>query len=130
MFNNILIHQTFTRSYDQCHAFPIYVLWVGCPECYATWEPASSLPQDLIENFESGVSVETRVHLEPLYGHISGTITVSEMNITKVPVPKKARKQRQCLKDLEGYVGFLYIHASNECFNFTALLKMLKKHKC
>ena len=62
------------------------------------------LPQNLVANFESGVSVETTVHKEPLYGHISGTITVSDKSISKPPDPKKAKGKRLCPKDFEGYV--------------------------
>lgn len=74
--------------------------------------------------------MESTVHKEPLYGHISGTITVSETSISELPDAKKARKERQCLKDFEGYVGYVrYTCTSSltKCFNFTVLLKMLKK---
>ncbi len=46
----------------------------------------------------------------PLYSHLSATITVheSEQSVSE-PDPKKAKKERLCPKDVEGYVIILAI---------------------
>ena len=53
-------------------------MWLGQPECYATWEPAESLPQCLVQQFEAGVVPETEVESVLLYGHVSNTVTVTQ----------------------------------------------------
>lgn len=80
------------------------VLWLGCPECFATWEPASSLPTTLIEQFESETIGESSAESVPLYGHVSSTVTINEHSIEQ-PIEKKKRRERPSVDDTEGYVA-------------------------
>lgn len=84
---------------------PIFtkVLWVGRPECHATWEPAKSVPQYLVQQFEAGEASESEADTVPIYGHLSGIITTSKGS-EDVQVAKKKKMERPCHEDVEGYV--------------------------
>ena len=81
------------------------MLWLELPECHATWELEESLPQNLVRQFESGVTPALEVQITPFYGHISGTVTLSEKS-EHLPEVKK-RQERHCCDDLEGYVQYI-----------------------
>ena len=72
----------------------------------ATWEPAISLPQALIQQFEDGVVTETSLQSEAQYGHVSNTLTVAQRK-SDSPDPKRMRLERPCHEDLEGYIYVL-----------------------
>ena len=84
--------------------FPVYrqVLWLGCPECFATWESASSLPTTLIEQFESETTAESTVESVPMYGHVSSIVTIAERSAEQ-PAGKKRRRERTNVDDTDGY---------------------------
>ena len=81
----------------------IQVLWLGRPHCYATWEPASSLPQHLIAEFTTGVEAEPQVDNVEIYGHISSTVTVAQKSSDSQKTKRK-RQERPCHDELEGYI--------------------------
>ena len=83
------------------------MLWLGCPECFATWEPASSLPTSLIDQFESEAIVESSVESVPLYGHVSSTVTVAQSSAEQGPAKKK--QERTSVHDSQGYVDMYTI---------------------
>lgn len=71
----------------------------------ATWEPATSLPKQLVKNFEEGVVTESGVEFSPQYGHITHTLTVAQRSDEQQPEAKRMRKERPCLThDLQGYI--------------------------
>lgn len=78
------------------------VLWLGRPEINATWEPAKSLPDGLVQEFEAGVLAEATVDKQAIFGHTSGTLTVSVRNEDN---KKKMKIDRPCLTDMEGCVA-------------------------
>lgn len=80
----------------------IQVLWLGQPDCFATWEPAVSLPQSLVQQFEGGIVPEARVETIQLYGHMSSTLTVSQQGSLTLEA-KRMRLERPYHEDLEGY---------------------------
>ena len=45
----------------------IQVLWLGRPEIQATWEPAKSLPEGLVREFEAGVEAEVTIDKHAIY---------------------------------------------------------------
>ena len=49
------------------------------------------------------MKAESKAVMVPIYGHISGTLTVSQCNNDQVQT-KKMRLERPCQDDLEGYV--------------------------
>ena len=57
---------------------------------HATWEPASSVPQDLVAEFEAGVTTEANVDTTTLYDHVSNTMTMTKRTATQ-PEAKKRR---------------------------------------
>ena len=90
------------------------VLWLGQAECYSTWEPAVSLPQTLVEQFESGVASEASLKTTQQYGHVSGILTVAQQN-PATSDPKRRKLERPCHEDLEGYTYIctytvVYVH--------------------
>ena len=79
-------------------------MWLGSPECSATWEPSTSLPKKLIEGYETGLRTESQVNITATYGHISGMITVTHTDHALPPNTKKAKQTRPSPESLEGYV--------------------------
>ena len=69
----------------------IQILWLGSPECSATWEPLTSLPKKLIDNYEAGLRTESQVNITTNYGHISGMITVTHNDNALPPDTKKSK---------------------------------------
>ena len=86
------------------------MLWLGQPECYATWEPAASLPQSLAQQFEGGILSRAEVETAPLCGHVSNVLTVSQ-KVSLTSDTKRMRKERPCHVELEGYAKFIAAHA-------------------
>ena len=78
------------------------VLWLGQPECYATWEPAVSVPHGLVQQYETGVVSESTVESVSLYGHVSNTLTISQQ-CSLTPEAKRMRQDRQICGNLGGY---------------------------
>lgn len=72
-----------------CHTFQ--VAWFGCDE-KMMWEPASSLPQTLINEFEEGVICKESVVTDPSYGVMTHTLVVTKSSAAEPPHAKQARK--------------------------------------
>ena len=77
------------------------VLWLGTPECNATWEPSTSIPQNLIDHYEAGLTADVTVNEIVQYGHTSGTINVTYTNDEKPATPKRAKCERPSFESLE-----------------------------
>ena len=91
----------------------VQVLWLGHPECKATWEPATSLPYELVEDYERGIIREATVDATPLYGHVFNTMSVTRRTDDILPRDaKKSKQERLCPDDLEGYVIASYRHTT------------------
>lgn len=80
----------------------VQVLWLGRPECNATWEPACSLPQKVVDDYETGVAREIELDTTSLYGHVCNTVTMSGKTLERSE-PKKKKTERPSYNDLEGY---------------------------
>ena len=76
------------------------VLWLGRPECHASWEPAKCIPLSLVQQFEGGIMAESQATRVPMYGHISGILTVSHSSHET----KRKKMERTWFEDLEGCV--------------------------
>jgi hypothetical protein len=66
------------------------VLWLGHPECRASWVLESSLRRKLVENYENGVATEITNTTENILGNICNILTSQTKAGT--PEPKRARK--------------------------------------
>ena len=78
------------------------MLWLGKPDLHVTWEPASSLPAAVIEEFEKG-SVPKAVHCSvDHYGHGTNTLVVE--HATESQPRKKARTDRPLVECSRGLV--------------------------
>ena len=76
------------------------VLWLGTPQCNATWEPSTSIPKNLIDQYEASSTVNVTVNNTVQYGHNSGAISVTYINAEE-PLAKKARHERPSFESLE-----------------------------
>lgn len=86
-------------------------MWLGHPECKATWEPASNLPPTLIAHFEEGIQSEVLVKKSSMYGYTSSLVHLSETHpVTIAQVSKKRKTDRMLINDIEGYR-----HQIHEC---------------
>ena len=63
------------------------VIWLGKPNLDVTWEPVSSLPPAVVEEFEHGIQAEVVEHTETSCGQHTTTlgVTRSQSNGTKRP---------------------------------------------
>jgi len=89
-----------TYCIDCSQHFHTQVLWLGQPQCNATWEPCSSLPPELIEDYETGIAREAAVETKFAYGHVVNTVTISK---TEAHGEKRKRQERPCVENLQGY---------------------------
>ena len=78
-------------------------MWLGSPECSATWEPSSCIPKNLIDEYEAGLRTEAQVNTTTNYSHISGLITIAKTDSTFPPETKKPKQVRSSHESLEGY---------------------------
>ncbi len=69
---------------------PFQVAWIGQKE-RTTWEPASVLPQALIDEFEGGVVNEQRTVTDSKYGVVNHTIVVTTVDAAHAPPSKKTK---------------------------------------
>ena len=76
------------------------VLWLGKPDVQVTWEPASSLPPRVIEEFEKGIEVETCQHSTHQYGYEASTIVTLQKPESQPQ--KKARRDRPFIQRSSG----------------------------
>ena len=65
-------------------------MWLGQSDLKVTWEPASALNPQLIQDFEEGVPSEVQKHNASLYGYKATTLTVAK-HVSQVPQAKKAK---------------------------------------
>ncbi len=74
------------------------MLWLGLSENASTWEPESSLPSTLVENFQAGITTEADALTEKLYGCTSTILTVA----SQPPAAKRPMIERLCKAEVEG----------------------------
>ena len=76
----------------------VQVVWLGCNE-KLTWEPSSSLPQHLVEEFESNEPCAEEVLSDSSYGVVNHTLTVRKKSPPTVQPPpaKQSRKSASLL---------------------------------
>ena len=80
-------------------------MWLGHPECKATWEPASNLPPTLISDFEAGIESEVSVKKASMYGYNSSLLHMSQkQSISQEQDPKKRKTDRMLVDDIEGFM--------------------------
>lgn len=79
------------------------MLWLGKLDLHTTWEPASSLPSTVIEEFEKGLISEGVLKKSSQYGHETSTI-ITEEKIKSKPEVKRTRIERPVIKESSGYV--------------------------
>jgi hypothetical protein len=73
-----------------------------------TWEPASSLPQALVDEFESGVTGREDVVTESSYGLVNHTLVVTTLNTGE---PSEAKRVKKTVPPSQpGYVYFLLLN--------------------
>lgn len=82
----------------------IKVLWLGAPDKETTWEPASSLPLRLIEQFESNIVAEVTTEKEECYGNVSNVITIKKKEELQQSSTKRAHIERLVPGNIQGYV--------------------------
>ena len=77
------------------------MLWLGKPDLQVTWEPASSLPVAVIEEFEKGLIPQAVQSSSNSYGHGTTTIVVEE-NTSEPQPSKKARTDHPFVESSSG----------------------------
>ena len=82
----------------------IQVLWVGKPDLEVTWEPASSLPKAVIEEFENKIVSEAIEQTENQYGYNAKTILIESQRDSSQDVQpsKKHKVERPVIQDSNG----------------------------
>jgi len=91
------------------------VAWFGVEEI--TWEPASTLPQNLVDEFESGCAAEEVLH-DSRYGVRSHTIIVPARQSEETP-PAKKLKRTQWEKGYTLSCGITFLSVTdNPTYNF------------
>lgn len=114
-------HYTYTCNNTLPIPYVLQVLWLGKPEKAISWEPESSLPAAVVQEFESGISAEVTQHVAESYGQHTFTLEVSSTS-ARVNPAKKPRISRPVVSKTTGYV-YRYMYHS------TMLLHMLV-HVC
>ena len=76
------------------------MLWLGHPDCEATWEPAAALSPVLVANYEAGILAETSTECHATYGYIATTMVVKDA--PQQPASKKSKTERLCQGDENG----------------------------
>ena len=93
----------YTVLNGRCPYVVMQVLWLGQAGCNATWKPAASLPNQLLEQFEDGSVPTARVESVPIYGHVSSTLTITKHGHQSLTSDaKRMRQERPSYEDLEG----------------------------
>ena len=65
-------------------------MWLGQADTKVTWEPASALNSQLIQDFEEGVQSEVQAHHSNLYGYQATSLTVAK-HVPQAPQAKKVK---------------------------------------
>ena len=86
------------RNYFSTH---LQVLWLGKPEVSVTWEPESSIPPAVIEEFEKGIQAEVTQHVVESYGQHTFTLEVINTSASLHPA-KKPRISRPVVDKTTG----------------------------
>lgn len=77
------------------------VLWLGMPDVHITWEPASSLPAEAIEEYEKGLVSTPLQQSGNHYGHETCTLVVARGTEGSHRV-KKSRTERPLAQESGG----------------------------
>lgn len=88
---SILHACTHTHTYLQADSVAFFqVAWIGTRE-RVTWEPESSLPQCLINEFESHEVYKQDILTDASFGVINHTVVISKLHIAKPPSTKQIK---------------------------------------
>ena len=77
------------------------MLWLGKPDLQITWEPESSLPFEVIQEFEKEIKHEAYEETASQYGYNSSIIMIADSKQETQP-SKKARRERPVIQDSDG----------------------------
>ena len=98
-------------------------MWIGKSVVESTWEPASSLPANLVADFERGIEHELCTH-----SSTSGVQTIHTLSTVSSKrddlAPKKAKKAHTCVETFtNGYamkLRYSYVHVYM-CYDYVTL---------
>ena len=77
------------------------VLWLGKPDVEVTWEPESSLPQAIVQEFESNITSEVTEKKTSQYGYDCNTLVV-ESEVDPLQLNKKSKIECPIIQESEG----------------------------
>ena len=77
------------------------VLWLGKPDVEVTWEPESSLPQAIVQEFENNITNEISEKKTSQYGYDCNTLVV-ESEMDQLQPNKKSKIERPVIQESEG----------------------------
>ena len=77
------------------------VLWLGMPDLHVTWEPASSLPAEAIEEYEKGLVLTPVQQSSNNYGRETCTFVLAKDTEGSERV-KKSRTERPLAQESGG----------------------------
>lgn len=75
-----------------------------------TWEPASTLPQVLIDEFESGTGLDEQMITDIRFGVVNHTLVMAPSGTKDAPPQKKKAKTKVSPSD-SGYDYIYYLHS-------------------
>lgn len=86
----------------------LQVVWLGRPITESSWEPASSLPSDIIEEYESGIQRDVQEKSYTSGGQTIYTLlSARESNSAAQPHTKKPRLDKSTIESSNsGWVPF------------------------
>ena len=76
----------------------LQVLWLGKSNLEVTWEPESSLPIAVVQEFENKISSEAYEQTASQYGYESSTIMIAD-NEKELQPNKRAKMERPVMQD-------------------------------
>ena len=85
------------------------VLWLGKEDVNVTWEPASSLPQAVVDEFEKGVECTAVQQNSDFYGQKTCTLHI-ETKTLQSSASKRPRTDRPVIQSNDGWVLLILIN--------------------
>ena len=76
-------------------------MWLGKSNVEVTWEPESSLPQEIIKEFENNLTNEVSEEKMSRYGYDCNTLVV-ESKMDTIQSNKKPKIERPVIQESEG----------------------------
>lgn len=85
----------------------LQVAWLGHKE-QMTWEPASTLPQVLIDEFESGTGLDEQIITDIRFGVVNHTVVMATSGAKDAPPQKKAKTKVSPSDSGYDYIYYVY----------------------